>query len=193
MTPTNTVATWWHQHRVQLRRLVAKRVHDRHAVDDIVQDVFLEAQESSHQLRTADRAAAWLSRIAANRVTDHHRAQRPSVELPDDLVAPETEDEPVVALAPCLPAMIDKLADEYRSALLLSEIEGLPQREVARRLGLSLSGAKSRVQRGRAMLRQLVERCCRVFISGQRIEGFERIGARSSGSAGACSGTLRPN
>jgi RNA polymerase sigma-70 factor (ECF subfamily) len=49
----------------------------------------------------------------------------------------------------------------YRQAVQLSEIEGLPQQEVADRLGLSLSGAKSRIQRGRLMLKDELERCCR--------------------------------
>ena len=178
MTATaNRTATWWHEHHAQLRRLVARRVRDRDSVDDIVQDVYLKAHESMHQLRSAERSAAWLSRIAANRIIDHHRAQRPTEELPDDLAAPEAEDDPVVALAPCLPGMIGRLSDRYRDAVQLSEIDGITLRDVAQRLGLSISGAKSRVQRGRAKLRHLVEQCCRVVISGRRIAGFEPIRA----------------
>lgn len=187
MTPaTDPVGTGWADHHAQLRRLVSRRVSDRHAVDDIVQDVYLRARASEHQLRSADRAAAWLSRIAANLVVDHHRARRPTEDLPDDLAAPDAQDDPVAALAPCLPGLIGRLADDYRVALQLSEIDGIPQREVAQRLGLSLSGAKSRVQRARVMLRRLVEQCCRVIMSGRRIEGFERIGGCPGGSTGHC-------
>jgi len=194
LTPATTpVSARWAEHHAQLRRLVSRRVSDRHAVDDIVQDVYLKARASEHQLRSADRAAAWLSRIATNLVIDHHRARRPTEELPDDLAAPEAEDDPVVALALCLPGMIGRLADDYRVALHLSEIDGIPQREVAQRLGLSLSGAKSRVQRARVMLRHLVEQCCRVVMSGQRIEGFERIDSCPEGSTGHCTKGLRPN
>ena len=52
-------------------------------------------------------------------------------------------------------------SDPATVARELAEIEGLPQQEVADRLGLSLSGAKSRIQRGRAMLKDALERCCR--------------------------------
>lgn len=192
IAPAHSTATWWHEHHAQLRRQVARRVRDRHAVDDIVQDVYLKAHESMHQLRSAQRSAAWLSRIAANRIIDHHRAQRPTEELPDDLAAPEVEDDPVMALAPCLPGMISRLSDRYRDAVQLSEIDGITLREVAQRLGLSISGAKSRVQRGRTMLRYLVERCCRVVMSGQRITGFEPIRACAAGSPRVCPKNLRP-
>lgn len=60
-----------------------------------------------------------------------------------------------------LPELIAELPETYREAVQLSELEGLPQHEIARRLGLSLSGAKSRVQRGRALLKDVLEQCCR--------------------------------
>jgi RNA polymerase sigma-70 factor (ECF subfamily) len=56
--------------------------------------------------------------------------------------------------------MIEELPDEYQVALRLTELEGLTQQELAARTGLSLSGAKSRVQRGRKMLREMLLACC---------------------------------
>jgi RNA polymerase sigma-70 factor, ECF subfamily len=165
---------FWRERRADLRRFVSRRVADRDDVDDIVQDVLVRAHESMHQLESADRLPAWLARIAANRIVDHYRARRPGDELPDDLAAVEAEDDAVQALAPCLPAMVDRLPGTYRDAVRLSELDGLPQREVAQRLGLSLSGTKSRVQRGREQLRQLVEACCRVVLAGSTIVDFER-------------------
>ena len=176
----------WRSRRVDLRRFVSKRVSDRHEAEDIVQDVLVRAHESMHKLESADHLSAWLTRIATNRIIDHYRSRRPVEELPDELVATPPEDDPVVTLAPCLPAMVERLPETYRDAVRLSELEQLPQREVARRLGLSLSGAKSRVQRGRVLLRQLVEACCRVFRTGTTIDGFERIAGN-----GGCSGNTR--
>jgi RNA polymerase sigma-70 factor, ECF subfamily len=65
-------------------------------------------------------------------------------------------------LAQCLRPFIDSLPDHYREAVELSELRGLSQRETADRLGLSLSGAKSRVQRARQRLEELVLACCQV-------------------------------
>jgi RNA polymerase sigma-70 factor (ECF subfamily) len=60
--------------------------------------------------------------------------------------------------------MIDRLPDPYRQALTLTELEGRTQRELADALGLSLSGAKSRVQRGREQLKELILACCHVEV-----------------------------
>lgn len=180
----------WRKRRADLRRFVSRRVADRHEVDDIVQDVLVRAHESMHQLQSSDRLPAWLARIAANRIVDHYRARRPLDELPEDIAAVEHEDDAVQALAPCLPSMVDRLPGTYRDAVRLSELDGLPQREVAQRLGLSLSGAKSRVQRGREQLRRLVEACCRVELAGSTIVDFERRAGTAVRKACTC---LRPS
>jgi RNA polymerase sigma-70 factor (ECF subfamily) len=164
----------WRRHHAELQRFVGRRVFDRHEAEDIVQEALARAHEAQHQLQSAERLPAWLARIASNLIVDRHRTRRPTEELHDNLAAPEPEDDPVARLAPCLPGMVDQLPPTYRDALRWSELEGLPQREVAQRLGLSWSGARSRVQRARALLRAQIEACCRVLMAGQTIAGFER-------------------
>lgn len=183
----------WRGHQGNLRRFVRRRVSDPHDADDIVQDVFVRAQESLHQLEAEERAGAWLARIAANRIVDHYRARRRTEELPEDLAAEEPESDPIAELAPCVPEMIERLPATYRDSLRLSEIDGMPQRLVAQRMDLSLSGAKSRVQRGRVLLRQLIERCCRVLRAGNSIAGFERIVERCACSQPCGTKVLRPS
>ncbi len=63
-------------------------------------------------------------------------------------------------LAGCLRPMIDRLDTTYREALVLVELDRLTHRAAAERLGLSLSGMKSRVQRGRRRLKRLLRECC---------------------------------
>jgi RNA polymerase sigma-70 factor, ECF subfamily len=183
MTAAAATTDFWRHRRARLRRFVARRLNDRQDVDDVVQDVLLKAHESLHQLRAAERIDAWLARIASHRIIDLHRARRSTVELPEDLPAPVAQDDPVAALAPCLPAMVERLPQTFRDAVRLSELSGVAQREVAQRLGLTLSGAKSRVQRGRRLLREFVERCCRVWVSRGAIVGFE---PRRCSTAPAC-------
>jgi RNA polymerase sigma-70 factor (ECF subfamily) len=72
----------------------------------------------------------------------------------------EADEDIEARLAASLRSMIDCLPEEYREALILTEFEGITQQELAQRLGLSLSGAKSRVQRGRKMLREMLLACC---------------------------------
>lgn len=165
----------WKEHHPRLRSFVAKRVRERDAVDDILQNVFLKASTGLHTVKSPSAIPAWLYRIAANSIADHYRSQKSWEELPEDdeLAAPEPEIDYVAELATCLHPLIADLPETYRAALLLSEIEGLPQKEVAYRLGISLSGAKSRVQRGRDKLRQRVLDCCHIETGHSGIVGYE--------------------
>lgn len=172
-TSTLPLTHLWHEHRTRLRAYVARRVADPSAVDDILQEVFLKAHEGAHAVRQPGSITAWLYRIAGNAVADHYRARRPHVGMPDDVAAPHAEPDPIRELASCLEPLIADLPEAYRTALILSEIEGLPQKEVAARLGISLSGAKSRVQRGREKLRQRLHACCDIEIGRRGVLGFE--------------------
>lgn len=167
------IANFWQEHRSRLRGYIAKRVRDRDAVDDILQEVFLKVNASLHTVKSPGSISAWLYRIAANTVADHYRAQKPWEELPDEVAAPEPERDYIAELATCLQPLIADLPETYRTALVLSEIEGLPQREVAEQLNISLSGAKSRVQRGREKLRQRLLDCCDIETGRGGIVGYE--------------------
>lgn len=146
----------------QLRQFVRRRVSDPQDAEDLLQDIFVKIHTRLHTLQDRGRLAPWLFQVARNTIADHYRSRNPGADLPDDLAGdPESEDpSPEAHLASGLGEMIAELPETYRQALLLSELQGLPQAEVARRMGLSLSGAKSRVQRGRERLRQALFECC---------------------------------
>ncbi|MHB8869492.1 MAG: RNA polymerase sigma factor SigZ [Thermoleophilia bacterium] len=163
----NSISDIWSEYKSRLRSYVAGRVREPDVVDDILQDIFLKACENLHSLRERGSVAPWLYRIASNVIADHYRSQKPWTELPEVLATSEQERDPVAELAACLQPLIDDLPEMYRLALTLSEIEGMSQKEVAAHLGLSYSGAKSRVQRGRDHLRQRLHDCC-VIETGQR-------------------------
>jgi RNA polymerase sigma-70 factor (ECF subfamily) len=143
-----------------LRGFLRARVGDAATADDLLQTVWLRVHQRLPSLRDHERLEAWLYQIARNAVVDHFRRQRPHDELPPDLVAEPGEPERP-DLGPALARFLDALPAEDREALRLTEYEGLTQRELAARLGISVSGAKSRVQRARARLRAQLEACCR--------------------------------
>ncbi len=171
----------WIEHKTRLRTYIAKRVRERDVVDDILQDVFLKAHASLHTVKSQGSLAAWLYRIATNAITDYYRGQKPSEGLPEELAAPESEPDYIAELASCLQPLIADLPETYRLPLVLSEIDGLTQKEVAARLGLSLSGAKSRVQRGREKLRQLLFECCDIETGRSGIVGYQIRDKRCGG------------
>lgn len=168
-----TMPGFWQEYKTRLRGYIAKRVREHDAVDDILQEVFVKTHTSLHTVKSPGSIAAWLFRIAANAIADHYRSLRPWHELPDELAAPELERDYAAELATCLQPLIADLPEIYQSALILSELEGLPQKEVATRLGVSLSGAKSRVQRGREKLRQRLLDCCDIETGHGGITGYE--------------------
>lgn len=165
----STDAIWAHL-SADLRRFIRRRVPDDHATDDLLQETFVRVHRNIGTLQEADRLAAWVYRIARNVIHDYHRSASNTVALDGSDPAEDADDRgSCVRGRACgwLDEMVRSLPDGYREAVQLSEIDGLPQQEVADRLGLSLSGAKSRIQRGRAMLRGVLEQCCHFELDGR--------------------------
>jgi RNA polymerase sigma-70 factor, ECF subfamily len=183
-------ATLWDDFAPPLRAFLARRVPAGVEPDDLLQDVFLRVVKHLDSLRSTERPEAWLFQIARNALRDALRARQRKdgrtdsleVDLPavaDAAVVPECEEE----LAPCLTPMIGRLAEPYRTAIELTSLRGLTQAEAARHVGVSLSGMKSRVQRGREQLRQMLVRCCEIDVDVRG--GVSDFHLRS---ADACSG-----
>lgn len=154
--------TAWGEHRRELRAWLVRRLADPQTADDLLQDLFLKALARNRQFCEMADARAWLFAVARNALTDHLRPRKNLVDLPEDLEAPIDEPAPVEALAACLPRALTELAPEDREALTLCDLEGMPQEAYARLKGLSLPGAKSRVQRARKRLREHILAACQV-------------------------------
>lgn len=168
----------WQTYRTELHRFVVARISDRDAAEDLVHDVLVRAYTKRDQLRDPESLRGWLYGITRNVIVDYYRAVRPSEPLPDEML---DESEAATAgqqLASCLEPLIRQLPREYGEALALSELQGIPQADVASRMGLSVSGAKSRVQRARRMLKDIVLECCRVEFDHQgRMVDYEQLGS----------------
>ena len=162
-----TTEQLWHDLHDRLLRSIRRHVADAASAEDILQEVFLKIHLRIGTLRDEERVEGWVYQIVRNAITDHRRRQRPSAPLLDELVAPEEPDRdevdrPAQELIPFIKGTVAGLPEPYREALLLTEYEGLTQQHLAERAGISLSGAKSRVQRGREKLKQLLLDCCHV-------------------------------
>lgn len=180
----------------QLRRFIHGRVADPAAADDILQDVYLRIHAKIGGLREGDRLESWIYQIARNAIVDHYRRKRPVEELPEQvaMLADEEEepDEVLATLAASVETMLSCLPDQYREALEFTELRGMSQVELAKALGLSVSGAKSRVQRARDRLKQAFLECCHFELDrhGRVIDYYPRCdecasdgGAEKTGSS----------
>ena len=186
----------WADFEGRLRSYVRRRVAPA-AVDDVVGGILLRLVQHQDDLMAARNPVAWAYRVAANAVTDHHRrsaserqalTQQALIQVREEGTAePHAANDESSAsedLARCLIPLIKGLPAPYAEALLLTEIEGLTQSAAAERLGLSLSGMKSRVQRGRRKLKAALLGCCRVHTD--RRGGVVDYSFRPGGKALRC-------
>jgi RNA polymerase sigma-70 factor (ECF subfamily) len=172
----------WQQIHNGLRAFIAKRVANEAEADDIVQDVWLKMQRGLDGLKDRSRLVSWIYQIARHAIIDRYRAPGRGREMPAgfaaDLEAYQSSPTRTTAsedsgqlrteLAGCLHPMIERLSGEYRQAVVLVDLEGLTQQAAAAQLGLSLSGMKSRVQRGRRQLKGMLEACCTIELDQRR-------------------------
>lgn len=189
MTIVQHPESLWQEYRTQLVRFVLRRVEDADTAEDIVHDVLVRAYQKRGTLRSGQKFEQWLFQITRNAVIDHYRARKPAVPLPADLALADEQGSKNarLELAGCMQPLVEALPGHYRDAVVLAELQGLTQQETATRLGLSLSGAKSRVQRARRMLEEKLLECCRIEFDGRgAIADFEtRHACGSGGSANA--------
>ncbi len=151
----------WHEFAEKLGQFIRARVSDPATAEDILQDVFLKIQQRLGQLQDSAKLQGWIYLIARNAVIDHYRTRKETVPVPETLPAAAAENDPEIeALKASFRRMIHSLPEPYREALVLTELEGCTQKELAERLGISLSGAKSRVQRARSQLKKVLHECC---------------------------------
>jgi len=157
---TAAVESIWNEVASQLRYYIRSRVHDPADTEDTLQEVFIKIHQKLPTVRASERLEAWVWRITRNAIADHFRKSRPTEPLPAEL-APISEDrEDAPDLRPCIRRFLKELKPTYRSAIIMTEWRGLTQDQLGKRLGLSPSGAKSRVQRARGQLKKLLLDCC---------------------------------
>lgn len=173
-TPTNSDTAVWRPFVDGLRSFIMSRVPSADA-EDVLQDTLIRLHENASSLRDADRAEAWVFSIARRAIADYFRQEErrpvdPSVDepmvetdpSPENLAPYEGDHDPHEEVLSWLRPMAEELPEMYRRPLIMADFEGHTQQAVADEIGLSLSGAKSRVQRARTKLRDILTRCCEI-------------------------------
>ncbi len=150
-------------HMGPVRTWLRKRSQDDATADDLLQDVLVRAYTKRDQLKEPAAMAGWLRRIAYSVWVDAHRRTQPTVPLDVDVpVVDDVPDDLTDAVAQMAEHFVRALPEPYRTAVILSDLEGVSQAELARRLNMSASGVRSRVQRGRAMAKDALLGCCAI-------------------------------
>ena len=161
----------------RLRAFLRRRVRDDATADDLTQDTLLKVYRSRSALRDGTRLQSWLYRVARTTLIDHYRRQKPMEDLPTAIAGENrTELEAMrAAIGASMQRFLEELPEAYREPVRLAELDGLPLAKIALRMNLSLTAVKSRVRRGRQMLKAKLQACCRFeFDRLGQVIGYER-------------------
>lgn len=155
--------TLWEEFSIPLKEFINRRISNQQDTEDILQEVFLKINSNIGGLKDKQKLQPWIYRIARNTIIDFYRKNNSieKMELTEDLIEETDEDASMnQEISVCLKPMINQLPEKYKQAIILTEYNNITQKQLSEQLGISLSGAKSRVQRGRKMLKDMILDCC---------------------------------
>jgi len=151
----------WEQHKDKLEAFICSKVNGNDNCHDILHDLFLKITEKEERIKWLEQPASYVIKMAQNAVIDYYRLKKKNTQLQEGVCGISEELQSEYQLADCcLMSFIKGLPSLYSEALMLVELEGLSQKQLAEKLNISYTGAKSRIQRGRKMLKEAILACC---------------------------------
>ena len=156
----------WVEFNSPIKAYVKKQIKNEQDTEDIVQSIFLKVHNNIDKLNDVGKLSPWIYSIARNTIYDFYRAKSHDLyleTLPENIFIEQQDKETFnEEISKCLIRIIQYLPDIYKQAIILTEYENYTQKDLAKQLGLSVSGAKSRVQRARLKLKCMILDCCSI-------------------------------
>lgn len=154
----------WEEFSLPLKKFINRRISDEQDAEDILQEVFIKIHNNMANLLDDHKIGSWVYTITRNTIIDYYRKHDKIIELfelPEELaVEPDQDLSSNKEIAACLNALINYLPANLQEAIILTEFQNLTQKEYSQKVGLSISGAKSRVKRARKKLKEMLSGCC---------------------------------
>lgn len=151
----------YRQFHCELENFIYSKVKDKVISKDILQEVFIKIHLHQHSIKDQSKITAWIYQLTRNTIHDYYRKLvilNGETEIPHDVSELPLPNEQ--GLERCVLPFIHQLPQKYKDALLLTDIKGLSQTQLAEQLNISYPAAKSRVQRARQKLKELFTDCC---------------------------------
>lgn len=168
------VPALWLEHKELLRHYIRKRVDDVNDVDDILHDVLLKVYSFCIKSSGVKNLRSWLLQITHNTIADYHKRNSRFESYTEAEWLEEAEKTAHHDAGLVIEPLINLLPPQYAQPLILSDISGMPQAQIAQQLGLSLPATKSRIQRARRLLREKIVECSHFELdSNGRFVSFE--------------------
>lgn len=150
----------WKEHSAGLKTFVMSKVKDQHLCNDIMQDIYIRVHQNFDKVNDPSKLRSWLFTIARNIVTDHFRKQKQVI--PAEIKMNTEDNNANRKFEKCLVPHINKLPPIYKEAFTKVELKNYSQMQLAEELKISYSGAKSRVQRAKQLLKAYFLKCCNI-------------------------------
>ncbi|NES86833.1 MAG: RNA polymerase sigma factor SigZ [Moorea sp. SIO2B7] len=158
----------WLEYKDHLQQFLLSRVDNRADVDDLLQEILLKTYQHLNTVQKPEKLLSWLFQIARNTLIDYYRKSEVETSRFNIIKGamltnsePEQYEQVRRELSNCIRPFLNQLPDKYREALEMVDLQGISQKELALELGVSYSAAKSRVQRGRSLLKEKFHECCK--------------------------------
>ena len=180
----------YEEYHLKIRHYLSRLTGQQEA-EDITQEVFEKVSRGLKSFKGESKLSTWLYRIATNTATDRMRSRsfRRSSEYTSLDENTETEDRNVWSghtkthidqtvirkeMSECVREFIDRLPSDYKTVILLSELEGFKNREIADILEVSLDTVKIRLHRAKARLKKDLDDGCTFYYGAQDILACDR-------------------
>ena len=163
-----------------LQGYLLRLVGDRATAEDLLQETLLKIARGLPGFEGRSSVKTWAFTIATRVATDHFRrpqsrAQMVEFDETDLVVDAETDQRLVIdEMSSCVREVIDSLPGDYRTALVLHDLEGQTAAQVAEISGCVLATAKIRIHRARRRLKQALDEECRFYRDGENVFRCDR-------------------
>jgi RNA polymerase sigma-70 factor (ECF subfamily) len=134
LSDKNVEAIWIDYHD-KLLGFIRKRVKDKTTAEDILQDVFIKILDKIDTQREDSKILSWMYQMTKNTIVDYYRTNNRINDLPESLIEEDVNSESQLdEMKKCLMPVLNGLEEKYKEAFVLTEIEGISQKELASKL-----------------------------------------------------------
>ena len=162
----------WNEFHKHLKLYIIWRIYSKNDADDILQEVFVKIHTNIGKLKEEKKLKSWIYRITRNTIIDYYRKNKSSLVVSDEYMNNlsyeyEPNDQNLKEISKCIKPLIKSIPKKYQQAIEYTEFQGYTQKQLAEELGITTSWAKSRVQRAKTKIKEVLNKCCEIELDRQ--------------------------
>ncbi len=154
----------WEDYKAALYLFILKRVEDRDEAKDILHEVLMKCYQYCTKGKTVIHLKSWLFKITQNTIIDHYKSTGKREPINFDMTQESNAYSVVGEASEYIRILLKLLPEEYSVPLMMYDLEDIDQKEIARRLNITLTNTKTRIQRARIKLKERFLQCCEVSV-----------------------------